>query len=114
MLHTASRTVTVRGADYTVTSSVAWVTDQGGPISCSNNSKTAANLRITSAVTSNATKATITEVSLVTPPPGTFSPGQGRGIVKVNKADGTPGVAVGVNLIGPPWSVTQAMLDVTM
>jgi hypothetical protein len=95
-----SRTVTVRGADYTVTSSVAWVTDQGGPVSCSNNSKTAANLRITSAVSSNATKATITEVSLVTPPPGTFSPGQGRGIVKVNKADGTPGVAVGVNLIG--------------
>ncbi len=95
-----SRTVTVRGVDYTVTSSVAWVTDQGGPVSCSNNSKTAANLRITSAVTSNATKGTIDEVSLVTPPPGTFSPGQGRGIVKVNKADGTPGVAVGVNLIG--------------
>ena len=97
----ASRTVTVRGVDYTVTSSVAWVTDQGGPVSCSNNSKTAANLRITSAVTSNATKGTIDEVSLVTPPPGTFSPGQGRGIVKVNKADGTRrAVGVGVSLIG--------------
>jgi hypothetical protein len=96
----ASRTVNVRGVDYTVTSSVSWVTDQGGPITCSNNSKTAANLRILSEVTSPATKGTVDEVGLVTPPPGTFSPGQGRAIVKVNKADGSPQSGASVSLIG--------------
>jgi Tfp pilus assembly protein PilV len=96
----ASRTVTVRGVNYTVTSSVAWVTDQGGPISCSNDTKTAANLKITSAVTSNATKGVVDEVGLVTPPPGTFSPGQGRAIVKVNNADGSARVGANVSLIG--------------
>jgi hypothetical protein len=95
-----SRIVTVRGVNYTVTSTVIWVTDQGGPISCSNNAKTAANLRILSEVTSPATKGTVDEVGLVTPPPGTFSPGQGRAIVKLNKADGTPKVGTTVSLIG--------------
>ena len=71
-------------------SSVAWATDTGGPISCSNNSKTAANMRITSAVTSNATSGNDHQVSLVTPPPGTFATGQGRGIVKVADSNGTP------------------------
>jgi hypothetical protein len=96
----ASRTVTVRGVNYTVTSSVAWVTDQGGPITCSNNSKTAANLRITSAVTSNATKGVIDQVGLVTPPPGTFSPGQGRAIVKVNDRNAAAVSGAPVSLIG--------------
>ena len=95
-----SRTVNVRGVDYTVTSTVTWVTDQGGPVSCSNNSKTAANLRILSEVSSNATQGTVDEVGLVTPPPGTFSPGQGRAIVKINKADGSPKVGASVSLIG--------------
>ncbi len=96
----ASRTVNVRGVDYTVTSSVSWVTDQGGPVSCSNNSKTAANLRILSEVSSPATKGTVDEVGLVTPPPGTFSPGQGRAIVKVNDRNGTGIVGASVSLIG--------------
>jgi Tfp pilus assembly protein PilV len=96
----ASRIVTVRGVDYTVTSTVSWVTDQGGPISCSNNSKTAANLRILSEVTSNATKGTVDEVGLVTPPPGTFSPGQGRAIVKVNDRNGAASANKSVSLIG--------------
>jgi Tfp pilus assembly protein PilV len=96
----ASRTVTVRGVNYTVTSSVQWVTDTGGPISCSNDTKTASNLKITSAVTSNATKGVVDQVGLVTPPPGTFSPGQGRAIVKVNKADGSASVGANVSLIG--------------
>jgi hypothetical protein len=92
--------VNVRGVDYTVTSSVSWVTDQGGPVSCSNNSKTAANLRILSEVSSPATKGTVDEVGLVTPPPGTFSPGQGRAIVKVNDRNGTGIVGASVSLIG--------------
>lgn len=96
----ASRTVTVRGVDYTVTSTVSWVTDQGGAVSCSNNSKTAANLKILSEVSSPATKGIVDEVGLVTPPPGTFSPGQGRGIVKVNDRNGTGVVGATVSLIG--------------
>jgi Tfp pilus assembly protein PilV len=95
-----TRTVTVKGAIYTVTSSTQWVTDQGGPISCSNNNKTGANIRITSAVTANAYTGVVDEVSLVTPPPGTFAPGEGRAIVKVNGASGAPVSGAGVSLSG--------------
>jgi Tfp pilus assembly protein PilV len=92
--------VTVAGVSYTVRSTVGWSTDTGGPISCSNTSKTAANLRILSEVTSPATKGTIDLVSLVTPPPGTFGQNQGRAIVKVAKEDGTPVPNVLVTLSG--------------
>ncbi|HEX3278483.1 MAG TPA: hypothetical protein VHR40_08175 [Thermoleophilaceae bacterium] len=96
-----TRTVAVKGVNYTVTSSTQWVTDQGGPISCSNNNKTAANIKITSAVTANAYTGVVDQVSLVTPPPGTFAPGEGRAIVKVNRADGSPATSVGVSMSGP-------------
>jgi Tfp pilus assembly protein PilV len=96
-----TRTVGVKGVNYTVTSSTQWVTDQGGPISCSNNTKTAANIRITSAVTGNAYTGVVDEVSLVTPPPGIFAAGEGRAIVKINDASGAAKVGVGVSLTGP-------------
>jgi type II secretory pathway pseudopilin PulG len=96
-----TRTASVKGVNYTVTSSTQWVTDQGGPISCSNNNKTAANIRITSAVTANAYTGVVDEVSLVTPPPGTFAPGEGRAIVKVNGASGAAVSGAGVSLTGP-------------
>jgi Tfp pilus assembly protein PilV len=96
-----TRTVAVKGVNYTVTSSTLWVTDQGGPISCSNNTKTAANIRITSAVTGNAYTGVVDEVSLVTPPPGTFAAGEGRAIVKINNAAGAAVVGRGVSLTGP-------------
>jgi hypothetical protein len=96
-----TRTVAVKGVNYTVTSSTQWVTDQGGPISCSNNSKTAANIKITSAVTGNAYSGVVDEVSLVTPPPGTFAAGEGRAIVKINDASGAATSGAGVTLTGP-------------
>ena len=99
--YSATRTVAVKGVNYTVTSSTQWVTDQGGPISCSNNNKTAANIKITSAVTGNAYTGVVDEVSLVTPPPGTFAPGEGRAIVKVNDRNGAAVVGAGVSLTGP-------------
>src|SRR5918998_3326520 len=77
------RTVEVRGVDYTVKSSASWAVESGGAISCSNTSKTSANIRILSEVTSPLTRGTVDQVSLVTPPAGTFAPGEGRAIVKV-------------------------------
>jgi hypothetical protein len=96
----STRTVTVRGVDYTVTSSAAWAVDNGGPISCASNSKTASNLRIVSAVTSNATKGVVDEAGLVTPPAGTYAPGEGRAVVKVLDRDSVPIAGATVNLTG--------------
>jgi Tfp pilus assembly protein PilV len=97
----SSRPVVVRGVTYTVVSRGAWSVDTGGPISCSNISRTAANVRIVSEVTSNASKGVVDQVSLVTPPPGTYATGEGRAIVKlVNELNG-PLSGVTVNLTGP-------------
>jgi Tfp pilus assembly protein PilV len=95
-----TRTVTVRGVNYTVVSKGTWAVDQGGPISCSNISRTAANIRIVSEVTSNATKGVVDQVSLVTPPPGTYATGEGRAIVKVAEKDGDPVQGMTVSLAG--------------
>ena len=86
--YSATRTVAVRGVNYTVVSTGSWATDTGGSISCSNNAKTAANIRIQSRVTSNNTGGNIDQVSLVTPPPGSFATGEGRAIVKVADRNG--------------------------
>jgi Tfp pilus assembly protein PilV len=96
-----SRIVTVRGVDYTVVSKGSWAVDTGGPISCSNISRTAANVRIVSEVTSNATNGKVDQVSLVTPPPGTYAVGEGRAIVKVQDRDAGPVQGMGVTLAGP-------------
>ncbi|MEA2417848.1 MAG: hypothetical protein QOE60_54 [Thermoleophilaceae bacterium] len=96
----STRTVVVRGVGYTVTSSASWATDQGGVVSCSNNSKTAANIRIVSDVSSPASKGNVDLASLVTPPAGTFGPNEGRAIVKVAKRDGNPISGASVNLTG--------------
>jgi Tfp pilus assembly protein PilV len=95
-----TRTVTVRGVNYTVVSKGTWAVDQGGPISCSNISRPAANIRIVSEVTSNATKGVVDQVSLVTPPPGTYATGEGRAIVKVADKDGDPVQGMTVSLAG--------------
>ncbi len=95
-----TRTVTVRGVDYTVVSKGSWAVDAGGPISCSNISRTAANVRIVSEVTSNATKGIVDQVSLVTPPPGTYATGEGRAIVKVADRNGDPVQTMAVALTG--------------
>jgi type II secretory pathway pseudopilin PulG len=96
-----TRTVTVRNVNYTVKSTATWAPDNGGVISCSNNTRTASNVRIVSEVTSGATRGTVDEASLVTPPAGTVAEGLGRAIVKVVDRDqvGSPGVPV--TLTGP-------------
>jgi Tfp pilus assembly protein PilV len=98
--YTNTNTVTVRGVDYTIVSKGSWAVDSGGPISCSNISRTAANIRIVSEVTSNATKGVVDQVSLVTPPPGTYAAGEGRAIVKVQDRNGDPVQGMTVNLTG--------------
>jgi hypothetical protein len=98
--YTQTRTVNVKGVDYTVVSAATWATDTGGSISCSNNQKTSANLRISSQVTSTGTRGPVSEVSLVTPPPGTFAAGEGRAIVKVLGRDGSPIVGASVSMSG--------------
>ena len=96
-----SAPVTVRGVTYTVVSRGAWSVDTGGPISCSNSSRTAANVRIVSVVTSNASKGIVDQVSLVTPPPGTYADGEGRALVKLVDENNAPLSGVTVNLTGP-------------
>jgi Tfp pilus assembly protein PilV len=96
-----SRPVVVRGVTYTVVSRGSWSVDTGGPISCSNISRTAANVRIVSEVTSNASKGIVDQVSLVTPPPGTYATGEGRAIVKLVDQLNAPLSGVTVNLTGP-------------
>jgi Tfp pilus assembly protein PilV len=98
--YSQTRTVAVKGVNYTVVSASTWATDTGGSISCSNNQKTSANLRISSSVSSNGTRGNITQVSLVTPPPGTFATGEGRAIVKLLNSIGAPVANATVNMTG--------------
>jgi Tfp pilus assembly protein PilV len=104
--YTETRPVVVRGVTYSVTSTATWTVDTGGPISCSSASRTAANIRIVSAVTSPATRGTVDQASLVTPPPGTYATGQGRAIVKVMARDQMPPVQPLTATLTGPANVT--------
>ena len=96
------RTVKVKGVDYSVKSLATWATDPGGvTTSCSSTTKTQANLRIVSQVTSPLTRGTVDLASLVTPPPGAgFSTGEGRIIVKVVDRDQAAIAGAAVSLSG--------------
>jgi hypothetical protein len=96
------RTVKVKGVDYSVKSLATWATDPGGvTTSCSSTTKTQANLRIVSQVTSPLTRGTVDLASLVTPPPGAgFSTGEGRVIVKVVDRDQAAIAGASVTLSG--------------
>jgi hypothetical protein len=106
-----TRTVNVRGVNYTVTSTATWAPDNGGIISCSNNTRTASNVRILSEVTAPATRGVVDEVSLVTPPAGTVADGLGRAIVKVlnRDGDGTSGVTVSLSGTGSYSATTNSL-----
>jgi type II secretory pathway pseudopilin PulG len=99
--YSKTRTVTVRGIDYTVKSSVTWAIDSGGVVSCTNNATTSASLRIVSEVTSRATRGVVDEASLVTPPPGTYGPGQGTIAVQIIDRDQAATQGVTVSIDGP-------------
>lgn len=84
---------------YTVTSNADWVKDGQGVQSCTQADAGFDYLKITSTVTSPSTSGVrpAMEESIVTPPVGTFGPGQGALAVKVVRADGVTGIS-GVNV----------------
>jgi Tfp pilus assembly protein PilV len=101
--HTASRTVTVNGLNYTVASTVNWVRDStGATLSCTNNGTSQADyFQLTSTVSGTGIQpVTITSLSA---PPLSYSSSRGTLVVQVN--DGaTPAVGVqgvGVTIDGP-------------
>jgi Tfp pilus assembly protein PilV len=90
--------------DYTVTSNVEWVKDGQGIQSCTQADVGFDYLKITSTVSwpGMGARHPAVEESLVTPPIGTFGPGEGALAVKVVRADGVTGVpGVPVSLSGP-------------
>ena len=107
--HTASRTVTINGLNYTVASTVDSVRDTtGGTVSCTNDGNQADYLKLTSTVSANAIKpVTIASLSA---PPLSYSSSRGTLVVQVN--DGaTP--AVGVQGVGVTISGPTGMSDTT-
>ena len=102
--YSATRTVTVDGAAYTVASSGDWVSDAtGGTESCTMESRNADYLRIRSTVTSNIvgrqTRPVVLQ-SLVAPPVGTQTAGQGTLGVQVNDRNGAPVPNASVTITG--------------
>jgi len=100
--HTASRTVTINGLNYSVASTVDWVRDTtGGTVSCSNDGKQADYLKLTSTVSGNAIQPV--SLSSLSAPPLAYSASRGTLIAQVN--DGaTPAVGVqgvSVSISGP-------------
>jgi Tfp pilus assembly protein PilV len=90
--------------DYKVTSNVEWVKDGQGIQSCTQADVGFDYLKITSTVSwpGMGARRPAVEESLVTPPIGTFGPGEGSLAVKVVRADGVTGVpGVPVSLSGP-------------
>jgi Tfp pilus assembly protein PilV len=88
---------------YTITSDADWVKDGQGVQSCTQANAGFDYLKITSTVTwpGIATHVPAKEESLVTPPVGTFGPGEGALAVKVVRADGVTGIpGVSVSLSG--------------
>lgn len=96
-----TRPVTVKGVNYTVTSSASYATDPGSASTgCSASAKSQTNLRILSSVSSPLTRGNVDLVGLVTPPASSgYAAGQGRLIVKVFDRDdeGVAGVTVSLS-----------------
>jgi hypothetical protein len=97
-----TRTVTVKGVNYSVTSRAAYAADPGSATTgCSATAKTQTNLRILSSVNSPLSRGNVELVGLVTPPAGSsFATGQGRLIVKVFDVKEAGVAGVTVNLSG--------------
>ncbi|MDX6671502.1 MAG: hypothetical protein QOI91_1865 [Solirubrobacteraceae bacterium] len=104
-----TRTVTVGGVPYTVTSSTQWLRDSSGTISCTNDSSAASYLKLVSTVTpvDGRTGSPVTSTSLLTPPNGAFAPGQGTLAVLVTDRAGNPRPGLTVNLTGPSTALSD-------
>lgn len=98
-----TKTETVAGTPYEVTSRVDWIRDSaGGTQSCQAASSQAADyLRLTSTVTGRPGIAPVVLRSLVAPPVGQFGPGQGTVAVKVTGGAGQPVQGATVTVTGP-------------
>jgi hypothetical protein len=105
-----TRTVTVRGVPYTVTSRTDWVRDSSGTVSCTNDSSGASYLKLVSTVSpvGGRTGPTVSSTSLLAPASGTFGPGQGTLAVQLVDRNGAPRPGLTVNLTGPSTNLTDA------
>lgn len=102
-----TRTVTLSGRTYTVTSLTEWVRDSNGePLSCTNASTSADYIVMTSSVTSaSLTSHTVRMSSLLAPPVGSFGPSQGTLGVQVYDRAATPVPMVPITISGPDSAV---------
>jgi hypothetical protein len=97
-----TRTVDVRGVDYTVVSRTDWVRDETGVVSCTSDETQAEYLKVTSTVSAPASlDAPVRETTLLTPGPGAFSSTAGTAAVQLTDRTGAPITNVSVELSGP-------------
>lgn len=100
--HRETRTRTVAGVPYTITSRADWVTDENGARSCTNSSARADYLQIGSTVTWPAMRGAKPAQlrSIYAPPNGSFGDEGSLGVQIVDRnASGLPGIAV--DITGP-------------
>jgi Tfp pilus assembly protein PilV len=96
-----TRLVNVAGVDYTVVSRTDWVSDRAGTVACSDTRAQADYLKLTSSVTSPATRAAaVTETGLLTPTVGQLSNTSGTATVQLTDRDGMPLSGFAVTLTG--------------
>jgi hypothetical protein len=98
-----TRGVDVNGVGYTVKSDTDWVSDSTGVISCSDETKQADYLKVTSTVSSPASAAqAVVESTLLAPAAGT-----GAVVVQLTNRDGVVRPSTTVALSGATFSATQ-------
>ena len=99
----ATRTATVGGVPYQVTSRAEWVTDSSGTVSCTSSSSQANYLKISSAVTSPSIRAAkpVSLDSIVAPAPAVFGSNQGNLSIQLQDEAANPVVGVPVALTPP-------------
>jgi Tfp pilus assembly protein PilV len=93
-----TRTVTVKGINYTVDSSTQWIYDSSGTKSCTSDTSQASYLKLMSTVTPKLGKP-VSATSLLTPPNGTYSNDKGSLAVMITDRNGTgrPNIPVSIN-----------------
>jgi Tfp pilus assembly protein PilV len=97
--YSQSRTVTVRGLNYTVASSTQWIYDSSGTKSCTSDTSQASYLKLMTTVTPVKEGPPVSATSLLTPPNGTFSTDKGSLAVMITDRNGAarPNIPVAIN-----------------
>lgn len=103
-----TRTVTVRGLNYTVASSTKWIYDSSGTVSCTSDTSQASYLKLMTTVTPVKEGPPVSATSLLTPPNGTFSNDKGSLAVMITDRNGAarPNIPVAINGNGVSTSDT--------